>query len=88
MIVILGEGEEKEFQNDKTKKTDYKLQIPVSRVTDKATYAWTLSQTAINDLAQDFGTFDTARWVGATVRLKVRSIGQGQTLTGAVINRP
>lgn len=87
-VTILGPGEEKEFQDKETKEKQHKLQIPVMRATDKAQYEWTLSQTAIKELAADLGTYDTTKWVGATVRLAVRQSNGRETLGATVIMRP
>jgi len=86
-VVILGEGKEVKFTNEKGE-IQLKAQIPVSR-SDKTTMEWTLSQTAIQELAVDFGTYDTSKWVGGVVKLVVRTVGSGrETLSGVVITRP
>lgn len=88
IITILGPGEEKKFKNEKTGEETPKLQIPVMRANNKQQYEWTLSQTAIKDLAAELGTYDTQKWIGASVKLMIRPAGAGETLTGTVINRP
>ena len=88
LVTIVGAGEEKKFKSDKGEE-QVKLQIPVVRVSNKQHYDWTLSQTAIKDLAGELGTYDSTKWVGATVKLMVRTVGQGkETLTCTVLVRP
>ena len=83
MVVITGEGEEKTY-NEQGKPTQHKWQIPVTRTSDNTQYNWTLSQTAINDLSQELGT-DTEKWVGALIKLMIKQVGAGETLTATVI---
>lgn len=88
VITIMGAGEEKTYKNEKTGENQLKLQIPVMRATNKQHYEWTLSQTAIKDLAADLGTYDSNKWVGASVKLMIRPAGAGETLTCTVLTRP
>lgn len=87
VVTITGAGEEKTFKSEKGEE-QVKLQIPVMRAINKQHYDWTLSQTAIKDIAGELGTYDSTKWVGASVKLMIRPAGAGETLTCTVLTRP
>lgn len=88
IVTIIGAGEEKTFKTEAGTE-QLKLQIPVTRASNKQHYEWTLSTAAIKDLAADLGTYDSNKWVGASVKLLIKELSGGkETLTCTVLNRP
>ena len=88
IVTILGPGQEKTFKTDKGEE-QVKLQIPVMRASNKQHYEWTLSTAAIKDLVGELGTYDSAKWVGASVKMLIRELSGGkETLTCTVLTRP
>lgn len=92
-FIILGEGKEEKqsFTDPKTglKKDRTTIVLPISNTNTKKMYEWSLGYKAIVALTQELETPDTAKWVGAVIKLLLMPTAQGgNTVSCTLITRP